>query len=100
MSFAKKFAKPGVSGSFTSELIRQRAMVYFLRLNHEKGGWAWYIFEADSAKNKAFRSLLEDDESRYDLLDYGTVHASGWGKEPPESIKMQMREKYGLFGED
>ena len=74
--------------SFASLVETSRSeLVYLARLKEEPSGKdAWYYVQL---KNKALVTIfLRKIKTGIDLREYGKVLYSGWGKEPPEKIKL------------
>ncbi len=97
LSYSQKHAPTGTKeGDFVAKIIRRKALVYSLAVTLGDGRKAWYIFEAEKPKRQMFEQLFTTN-SAFSFTDFGTVHASGWGEEPPETVKAGMHQKYGLF---
>lgn len=76
-------------------IIRQKALVYALHCVFDDRK-AWYIFEVESAKRKEFEQRFTAGE-QVDFTVFGMILHSGWGEEPPEPLKAELRQKYGLY---
>lgn len=74
-----------------------RARICDIRLDQPNGKRAFLILEVDHGKAKELSEVLRLPRP-LDLRDYGIILHSGWG-EPPESLKAELREKYGLYGD-
>lgn len=97
VKYVEKYAPAGTTGGdFVAKIIRGKALVYSLAVTLGDGRKAWYIFEAEKPKQQMFEQLFMTN-SAFSFNDFGTVHASGWGEEPPETVKAEMHQKYGLF---
>ena len=97
MNFTSKYAAKHKGGNFISQVIKDRAVACVLYCpGNESIGEAWYVVDVDSGKEKEFKQRLETGET-INFTEYGTIIYSGWGKEPPESLKVKLSEKYGLY---
>lgn len=94
MSFAAKFASTKGGANFTARIIKEKALVYDLRFP-EGEREAYFILEVERAKHKDFKHALTQ-QAPGDLRDYGKILYSGYG-EPAESIKAELREKFGMY---
>jgi hypothetical protein len=95
MSFAEKFSSKAKGGSMVAQILRDRARICDIRLDQPNGERSYFILEVDHGKTKELSEALTLPKP-LDLRDYGTILHSGWG-EPPESLKAELREKYGLY---
>ena len=99
MSFAEKFAsKVSSTGGMVAKITREKSIVYHLQPK-QGNETAYIIIEIDQTKHEAFQKDYQqayEAKGNLELTDYGTVLHSGWG-EPPNKIKAEMREKFGLF---
>ena len=99
MSFSAKFSPKGGKGNFVAKIIRQKAMVCSLVFPaYENVAEAWYILEINKGKAKEFDQHMKLSIP-ITLTDYGTILHSGWGKEPPKELKIELNEKYGLYSD-
>lgn len=69
--------------------------MHLLETKDEEGFDAWYYVYVDKSKVEEFRGIIGTGGSIV-LSDYGKVIKSGFGKEVPESIKLQMKEEFNF----
>lgn len=50
----------------------------------------WHYVQVDKLKLPLYKRAVTTDS--IDVADYGKVLASGWGEEPPESVKKRIEE--------
>ena len=57
------------------------------------GNNAWHYLQI-SSKGKV-PLFLKNIKTGINLTDYGTILYSGWGEEPPEEIRLKIKEQFG-----
>jgi hypothetical protein len=81
--------------SLFDEVIRSYPnLIYQVKGKDTSGEPAWYFILIDENKKEEF--LLRKRGDNYDLIDYGSIVASGYGEDVPEDIQNILKEKYGL----
>lgn len=86
LSFAEKVAKS-----------KGAAEVFLVTGGSDNSGRkAWYFIRVDSPKVSAFHRAIKSGNINLD--EYGEILDSGYGEQPPESVKQFMRDKYGFNG--
>ena len=82
---------------FADRVRRERGNNMFLvRGNDSTGRPAWYFVLVDPAKKVAFRKAFS---GQVELNAYGRIVASGYGADPPASVRDRMKAEYGFTGE-
>ena len=61
------------------------------------GREAWYFISVEPFKASIFQKEIK--KGKINLLDYGTILESGFGKTPPEEAKRRIKEKYNFTAE-
>ncbi|HEY1190621.1 MAG TPA: hypothetical protein VGE74_23520 [Gemmata sp.] len=79
--------------SFADRLVKSGRLVYLVR-GRDKDRPAWYYILLDRRKVTLFLGRLKADGGPLQLLDYGTVLASGWGENPPDDVKKRINSEY------
>lgn len=79
-----------------SENNSEPTTVHSISFDHDSGCRCWYIVEVDENMNYQFLKAVTY-QLAMDLNDFGIIHYRGWGNEPPEAIKQECRERFGLF---
>jgi tetratricopeptide (TPR) repeat protein len=78
------------------DLLREAAhdgnRVFPVRGNVD-GRPAWHVVKVAHSKLAKFKQALKTGS--LDVSDYGEILHSGWGKDPPEEITRELRERYG-----
>jgi len=64
----------------------------FLVRGKDRGEPAWHYVFVKRAKLPLFREAVKGGS--LDVADYGEVVKSGWGKNPPDEVIEEMKEKY------
>lgn len=82
MSFAQR-----ISASQTSQL-------YFVTAKDGQFMDAYYYVRVDKGKERRFEKDIAG--GHIDLADYGTILASGYGSQPSQSIKQQLKDEHGF----
>lgn len=95
MKFSQRFTPNKTFGNFVACLTQQRSLFYLLNMTFNDRT-AWYVFEVDPNKQKLFDSQFAPGIDM-ELSDFGTVHYKGWGAEPPQSLKIELSYRFGLF---
>jgi len=85
------------NSTFTAKLVRQKTIVYDLRLPGFNGVVEFFILEVEPSKRKNFLRDREAGKIKR-LTDYGTILHSGDGEPSPE-LKAELTEKYGMYEE-
>lgn len=80
---------------YDTKLLAVKNLLYGLSYAPENSERIYYYLLIDPNKEKAFRDALKGKQS-FNLKDYATVIASGFG-EPPEELKEQLRLKYNAI---
>ena len=63
----------------------------------DSGSPAWRYVLVDEDKEQAFHDKVKSGTvDASDVADYGKVLYSGWGQYPPQNIKDQINDRYGL----
>lgn len=70
-------------------------LVEFCNGRDASGRLYWAYLTLLPSKYREFKARAAAGES-FRLLDYGEELASGWGKYPPEHVKKELEDKYGL----
>ncbi|MBL1147326.1 MAG: hypothetical protein HND56_09300 [Pseudomonadota bacterium] len=70
-------------------------LIEFCNGRDQNGRLYWAYLTLFPSKYREFKARAAAGES-FHLLDYGEELASGWGKHPPEHVKKELEEKYGL----
>lgn len=70
-------------------------LIEFCNGRDASGRLYWAYLTLLPSKYREFKARAAAGES-FRLLDYGEELASGWGKHPPEHVKKELEEKYGL----
>ena len=60
--------------------------------DHSRASWHYVLVEDDDDVVKNFKSQLAT--GRINVIDYGRVLASGWGKDPPNSVTDKIEQEY------
>lgn len=85
------------SQDFADRVRHERGNNMFLvRGNDSTGRAAWYFVLVDPAKKVAFRKAFS---GQVELNAYGRIIASGYGADPPTSVRERMKIEYGFTGE-
>ncbi len=79
-------------GSFAERFNSSRGDLVYLVRGTDNGRKAWHYVLVDKLKLPIFLKKIETGS--LDLADYGAVLASGWGEDPPESVKKSISEQY------
>ena len=69
-------------------------LLYCVR-GKDKGKPAWHYVLVDEEKEEAFKEKVKTGS--VDVADYGEVIKSGWGEDPPESVKNMMSKRFGRY---
>ena len=82
---------------YADRVRRERGNNLFLvRGNDSTGRAAWYFVLVDPAKRAAFRKAFS---GQVELNAYGRIIASGYGTDPPASVRERMKAEYGFTGD-
>ena len=81
MSFVAKYVKSIKNNRLNLVLTKTKA-----------GVDAWWYILVDAPKTDAFYKAMETGNC--DLADFGKILKSGYGSEPPETVKAEMHEKF------
>ena len=80
---------------FTATAQAQRSdHIFLVRGLDTTGQNAWYYVMADTGKRDAFRS--KSGVALLKLTDFGTILYSGFGTNPPETIRRRMEDDYNF----
>ncbi len=98
-SFADKFSKSGKKEgglSFVDQMVSKSGhLIYHITGKDATNGLdATYFLLVDKTKVDAFKASIGSDT--VNLLDFGKIIASCYGKEPNDNVKSIMSEKYGF----
>ncbi len=77
---------------FCAKKISSNKKLYLVNGIEDDGRTAWYYLEVDALKEAIFKRKCTIDSS-FDIRDFGTVVASGWGSSPPDDIRQKMEDK-------
>ena len=79
---------------FAHRLTQEKALIYDLRatLNEQE---RYFIVRIPPAKQAVFLKLVAGDAG-FCLENCGDILHRGWGA-PPEHLKAQLREQYGMY---
>jgi len=68
-------------------------LIYSVRFTFPPAQKAYYYILVDALKERLF---LQDIKSKvhFNLKDYGTILASGYGNHPPAATQKMLKEKY------
>ncbi|GAA6168333.1 hypothetical protein NBRC116591_21440 [Sessilibacter corallicola] len=83
--------------SFRDKIRHENDLVYDIRgeVNGEK---RYFILKVASDKHRSFLAILEKGKP-YNPLDYGEILYRGWD-EPPDELKQELGQKYGMYSEN
>lgn len=84
--------KPTKDEGYKTELLAVKNLLYALSYAPEKHERIYYFLLLDAQKEAEFKAAMEKGEP-FNLKDYATIIASGYG-DPPEGLKEQLRIKY------
>lgn len=76
--------------SFASRLQSSRNELLWLVKAKDNSIDCWYYVLVEKMKLQMFIKHLKSDFMH--VNDYGEIIMSGWGKEPPESVKKKMAD--------
>lgn len=96
-SFTDKYDKSSDdTKSFVDQMMSKSGhLIYHVTGKDATNGLdATYFILVDKPKLDAFKKAIETDN--INLLDFGQIVASCYGKEPSERVKKIMEEKYGF----
>ncbi len=79
-------------GNFLSKL-KPRDFVVYLSQGFFDGKPTWHYLEVNKMKLPLL--LKEAGNQQIDLVNYGKIVFSGFGNEPPASVKQYLEKKYG-----
>ena len=68
--------------------------VHIVRVE-DRGRPAWHYVLVDEDKKQAF--IDKAKSGTVNVADYGKKLYSGWGKDPPQHIKKEINDRYGLI---
>ncbi len=71
---------------------RSRGENVYLVRGKDNGRNAWYYVLVDPLKISLFLRMIE--AGSLNLEDYGEVLASGWGTDPPDTVKRRITSDY------
>ena len=84
MSFVAKYVKSSKNNRMHLVLTKTK-----------EGVDAWWYVLVDPPKLNAFHDAMK--KGGCDLADFGKVLKSGYGAEPPATIKAEMQEQFGFI---
>ena len=95
-SFADKFAKGPAKKSFAEATKSSRTSNIFLVTGGQdkSGRDAWYYVLVEPTKVGSFQEKIKSGS--INLIDYGEIVDSGFGKYPPENVQQKMKEEYNF----
>lgn len=80
--------------SFVSKLITKGSVpLYYIVCQDLEGRDCYYYVTSTPEKMRMYEKARSGE---FDLNDYGTIIASGYGKEPSADVKAMLKEKYGV----
>lgn len=71
---------------------RSRSDLVYLVRGKDKGRKAWYYVLVDPMKLSLFLKKIETGS--LNLEEYGEILISGWGTDPPETVKQRITSEY------
>jgi len=77
---------------YNTKLVAVKNLLYALSYAPENHERIYYYLLVDAEKEEEFQRALEDTKP-FNLKDYATVIASGYG-DPPEGLKEELLIKY------
>ncbi len=69
-------------------------LIYLIRGGDSTGRAAWYYVEVDREKKAQFEH--DAKQGQIQLTEYGKIIISGYGEEPPQSVRKRMKDEYGF----
>lgn len=88
--------------SFAAKISRNGSLIYELRSCNPLGP-VYFILKVTKHSHEAFKRMLSDEaggqDETVDLTRYGEVLHKGYG-EPPDTLKAQLREQYGMYQDE
>lgn len=78
--------------NWTDRIQHSRSDLVYLVRGKDEGRRAWYYVLVDPMKLSLFLKKIEIGS--LNLEDYGEILASGWGNDPPETIKQRITSEY------
>jgi DUF1009 family protein len=80
--------------SFVDNLARKGSVpIHFITCKDPEGKDCYYFLLSSDAKAK---EMVGVSDGVFDINDYGKIIASGWGSEPSDEVKAQLKEEYGV----
>lgn len=79
--------------SFTEKLKESQSDLVYLVTGEHEGRPLWHYVQVEKIKKPFFLKAVESPF--IELSEFGEVLYSGWGKEPPQSIKDDIKERFG-----
>lgn len=73
---------------------REPIMIYDFSATDETGQQAWYLLGVLVAREEAFNAAIQQKGTMIDVKQYGRILASGYGSQPPESVRQEIMAKY------
>src|SRR5262249_30639635 len=68
--------------------------IFLVRGYDDNDRRAWYYVMADKGKREVFKA--QNGSMQLALTDYGQILYSGFGNNPPETIRQEMEDDYGF----
>ena len=78
--------------NFTKIIQEAKLGLVWLLCGEQDGRPYWHYLEVEKGKLEMFKMRLKKGD--IELKDYGRIIFSGWGAEPPEAIKEQVKAMY------
>lgn len=80
---------------YRTQLLAVKNLLYALSYAPEKHERIYYYLLVDSEKEAEFKKALSGNQP-FNLKDYATIIASGYG-DPPEDLKEQLKLRYNAL---
>lgn len=80
---------------YRTQLLAVKNLLYALSYAPEKSERIYYYLLLNAEKEAEFKKALAGDEP-FNLKEYATIIASGYG-DPPEDLKKQLKLKYNAI---
>ena len=84
--------------SFVDKYIKSGAIpIHFVRCKDASGRDCYHFLMCSQEKIKALKAVIKGS---FDLKDYGKIIASGFGRDPSETIKKMLKDEYNFDADE
>ena len=82
-----------MTGLFETKIIKSGSVpVFLVSFKTHDHSYRWFYITSSHEKVKIFNEIKT---GTFDIRDYGKIIAWGHGKAPSDTVKLQIKSKYG-----